>query len=434
MPKTEVRSGQIKDSTVGRSDHNVATPGEAVVVKIVPGPGITLSSTGADVGTGDVTISASGGGGGGSGNDEVFIGPDDPGETFELWYDTDEPTVAGPPHGITHELGGSDPVRIGKMILAGTLAQQPTGLGPADAGLLYQVLAPYNHTVRWSGTVWEFAPGDCGNGYLADRVIAPQEAGWALCDGAATDYLKVGGATLTAQAFTTPVMLGAFRKGASTYTGAVIAASGATTSAATGTTNLDGPTVTVLGGPTATGAADRALYANLDGPTATVGADRSLLATSSANPEGWSSSEGHHSHTGWVDGVGDHSHWTSAWSTDGAGGNRGTDAGSSFNSSDAHSHGIPGRWTDAGGAHSHGMGTNATGAHSHWRPAHSHTVLGIDHLHGIAQHTHTVTDHLHGVAQHTHGIAQHTHGLGGHTHTVGASEPTYVGVPVYFRR
>lgn len=62
MPKTEVRSAQIKDATVGRSDINSTTAGEAVVKKIVSGTGISLSSTGADTGTGDVTITASGGG------------------------------------------------------------------------------------------------------------------------------------------------------------------------------------------------------------------------------------------------------------------------------------------------------------------------------------------------------------------------------------
>jgi hypothetical protein len=122
--------------------------------------------------------------------DEVWIGPSDPGATYEFWFDTDEPTVVTVAHGISHELGGTDQVRIGKLIRSGTLAQQPTGLTAADSGLLYQVLAPYNHTVRWSGTVWEFAPGDCGNGYLADRAFAPQEAGWQICDGSATDYLE----------------------------------------------------------------------------------------------------------------------------------------------------------------------------------------------------------------------------------------------------
>jgi hypothetical protein len=59
MPRTEVRSAQIKDATIGRDDLNLATPGQAVVAKIVAGAGVTLSSTGADTGTGDVTVSVS---------------------------------------------------------------------------------------------------------------------------------------------------------------------------------------------------------------------------------------------------------------------------------------------------------------------------------------------------------------------------------------
>jgi len=61
MPRTEVRSNQIKDGTVGRSDLNTATAGEAVVAKIVAGTGVSISFTGADTGTGDVTVSTSSG-------------------------------------------------------------------------------------------------------------------------------------------------------------------------------------------------------------------------------------------------------------------------------------------------------------------------------------------------------------------------------------
>jgi hypothetical protein len=57
MARTEVRSAQIKDATIGRDDLNTATAGQAVVAKIVAGAGVTLSSTGADTGTGDVTVS-----------------------------------------------------------------------------------------------------------------------------------------------------------------------------------------------------------------------------------------------------------------------------------------------------------------------------------------------------------------------------------------
>ena len=70
MPRTKVNGVQIvsdtidsdliKQGSVSRSDLNTTTVGQAVVAKIVQGTGISISSTGADSGTGDVTISASG--------------------------------------------------------------------------------------------------------------------------------------------------------------------------------------------------------------------------------------------------------------------------------------------------------------------------------------------------------------------------------------
>lgn len=56
MAKTEVRGGQVKDTSIQRSDLDTVTAGLAVVAKIIQGSGVTLSSTGADAGTGDVTI------------------------------------------------------------------------------------------------------------------------------------------------------------------------------------------------------------------------------------------------------------------------------------------------------------------------------------------------------------------------------------------
>lgn len=61
MARTQVRSQQIGDGDVTRDDLNVADSGKAVVRKIVQGSGVTISSTGADSGTGDVEISATGG-------------------------------------------------------------------------------------------------------------------------------------------------------------------------------------------------------------------------------------------------------------------------------------------------------------------------------------------------------------------------------------
>jgi hypothetical protein len=56
MSSTVITSQQIKDGVVQRSDLNVTTSGQSVVAKILQGNLITLGSSGADAGTGDVTI------------------------------------------------------------------------------------------------------------------------------------------------------------------------------------------------------------------------------------------------------------------------------------------------------------------------------------------------------------------------------------------
>lgn len=58
MAKTEVRGGQIKDTTVNRDDLDISTAGKAVVRRIIAGSGVNIGSTGVDTGTGDVTINA----------------------------------------------------------------------------------------------------------------------------------------------------------------------------------------------------------------------------------------------------------------------------------------------------------------------------------------------------------------------------------------
>lgn len=60
MPATTLRGAQVRDGTVQRADLDITTVGNAVIRKLVQGSGVTLSSTGADAGTGDVTINATG--------------------------------------------------------------------------------------------------------------------------------------------------------------------------------------------------------------------------------------------------------------------------------------------------------------------------------------------------------------------------------------
>jgi hypothetical protein len=65
------------------------------------------------------------GGGGAGGAEEVFIGPDDPGATYDLWFDTDATTSpAVPAHNTTHETGGTDAITnlSGSVITSGTVA------------------------------------------------------------------------------------------------------------------------------------------------------------------------------------------------------------------------------------------------------------------------------------------------------------------------
>ncbi len=115
-----------------------------------------------------------------------------------------------------------------------TLAGQPLHLGASDAGLLLHV-SDYGHLLRWSGTVWELAPGDPGNGFFQDFAVAPPDAAWwQACDGSPTTYLHWGVAPLDTLPFTTPSLSGspAYRKSGAAYSGAVVITDGALTGGA----------------------------------------------------------------------------------------------------------------------------------------------------------------------------------------------------------
>jgi len=59
LARTSVKSEQIKDAEVKRSDINITQTGEAMIRRLIAGTNISISSTGADSGTGDVTVSVS---------------------------------------------------------------------------------------------------------------------------------------------------------------------------------------------------------------------------------------------------------------------------------------------------------------------------------------------------------------------------------------
>ena len=56
MARTQIVSSQLGNGEVKRADLNTATSGSAVITKLIQGTGISLSSTGADAGTGAVTV------------------------------------------------------------------------------------------------------------------------------------------------------------------------------------------------------------------------------------------------------------------------------------------------------------------------------------------------------------------------------------------
>lgn len=93
MARTEVRSKQIKDGGVKREDLNVDIPGRAVTTRIIAGDNVSITSTGVDSGTGDVTINSTGNGGGDGGitaSSTVFIVPP---PTNDYWVGTLQSTA-----------------------------------------------------------------------------------------------------------------------------------------------------------------------------------------------------------------------------------------------------------------------------------------------------------------------------------------------------
>lgn len=62
MPPTLIRGAQVKDGSIQRADLDTATSGQAVITKVVAGTNVTISSSGTDPGTGDVTVNVPSGG------------------------------------------------------------------------------------------------------------------------------------------------------------------------------------------------------------------------------------------------------------------------------------------------------------------------------------------------------------------------------------
>jgi hypothetical protein len=59
MARTTLTGRQISDGSVQRADIDISTTGQALITKVIAGTNVTITSTGANSGTGDVTINAS---------------------------------------------------------------------------------------------------------------------------------------------------------------------------------------------------------------------------------------------------------------------------------------------------------------------------------------------------------------------------------------
>lgn len=81
-------------------------------------------------------------------------------------------------------------------VMQATQASLPTDLGAADAGFLVNV-ADYGHLLQWTGSIWEWGPGELGSGFIQSFLSAPSGNGWRLCDGSMVHRLNSNG-TLTA--------------------------------------------------------------------------------------------------------------------------------------------------------------------------------------------------------------------------------------------
>lgn len=58
MARTGVKSSQVRDGSISREDLNTTESSKAVIAKIIPGANLLASSSGPDIGTGDVTLLA----------------------------------------------------------------------------------------------------------------------------------------------------------------------------------------------------------------------------------------------------------------------------------------------------------------------------------------------------------------------------------------
>jgi hypothetical protein len=130
-------------------------------------------------------------------------------------------------------------------------------LSAVHAGLLVSV-TDYLHVLRWTGSGWQWGPGESGSGMGPVPFEVDPGTGWALYDGAAHNYLKsdgtIGSVMLPNISGVSPTGVfleyGAANSGLNAATNGTVTASGS--ALVSGSTGNDSGTQTVMSGTGAT--------------------------------------------------------------------------------------------------------------------------------------------------------------------------------------
>ena len=125
MARTQLTGTQVTDESIQRTDLNVSIPGSAVIRKIIAGANVSFTSTGADAGTGDVTIDVSGGAVGPTGpagstgptgpsitGPTGVTGPTGPGSVQSVFVQDTKPASTGQPFVWLQTKAGNSGVSI----------------------------------------------------------------------------------------------------------------------------------------------------------------------------------------------------------------------------------------------------------------------------------------------------------------------------------
>lgn len=95
-------------------------------------------------------------------------------------------------------------------------ADAPTDLAANDAGVRLHV-TDFGHVLRWTGTIWEWADTDLGNGFYQEFHAAPTASGWVKSTASVATTQLTLGATLTETAVLTRAAAAAWNAANAVY-------------------------------------------------------------------------------------------------------------------------------------------------------------------------------------------------------------------------